>query len=74
MTRQPQTLWWNPLATINGVEEAARLADHFIEEIRGVGSSDPFWPLAAGDLLMCLFLAAANSGARSPTSKPGCPT
>ncbi|TCB89435.1 conjugal transfer protein TraG [Micromonospora zingiberis] len=62
VTRQPQTLWWDPLATINGVEEAARLADHFIQEIRGVGSSDPFWPLAAGDLLMCLFLAAANSG------------
>ncbi|MFY1633716.1 type IV secretory system conjugative DNA transfer family protein [Solwaraspora sp. WMMB335] len=62
VTRQPQTLWWDPLATINGVEDAARLADHFIQEIRGVGSSDPFWPLAAGDLLTCLFLAAANSG------------
>ena len=62
VTRQPQALWWCPLATVTGVEEAARLADHFIQEIRGVGSSDPFWPLAAGDLLMCLFLAAANSG------------
>ncbi len=61
VTRQPQTFWWDPLATINGVEDASRLADHFIQEIRGVGSSDPFWPLAAGDLLTCLFLAAAHA-------------
>lgn len=62
VTHQPQTFWWDPLATVTGVEQAARLADHFIQEIRGVGSSDPFWPLAAGDLLACLFLAAAGSG------------
>ena len=62
VTRQPQQFWWDPLATVTAVEEAARLADHFIQEIRGVGSSDPFWPLAAGDLLTCLFLAAAHSG------------
>jgi type IV secretory pathway TraG/TraD family ATPase VirD4 len=62
VTRQPQTFWWDPLSTVTAVEDAARLADHFIQEIRGVGSSDPFWPLAAGDLLTCLFLAAADSG------------
>ncbi|GIJ67943.1 hypothetical protein Voc01_028600 [Virgisporangium ochraceum] len=62
VTRQPQGFWWDPLAAVSTVEEAARLADHFIQEIRGVGSSDPFWPLAAGDLLTCLFLAAASSG------------
>ena len=62
VTRQPQTFWWDPLATVTTVEEATRLSDHFIQEIRGVGSSDPFWPLAAGDLLTCLFLAAASSG------------
>jgi type IV secretory pathway TraG/TraD family ATPase VirD4 len=62
VTRQPQTFWWDPLSAVATVEEAARLADHFIQEIRGVGSSDPFWPLAAGDLLTCLFLAAANAG------------
>ena len=62
VTRQPQTFWWDPLSTVTTVEEAARLSDHFVQEIRGVGSSDPFWPLAAGDLLTCLFLAAANSG------------
>ena len=62
VTRQEQRFWWDPLATVTGVEEAARLADHFIQEIRGVGSSDPFWPLAASDLLTCLFLAAASTG------------
>lgn len=62
VTRQPQGFWWDPLSTMSTVEQAARLADHFIQEIRGVGSSDPFWPLAAGDLLTCLFLAAASSG------------
>ncbi|MDG4833031.1 TraM recognition domain-containing protein [Solwaraspora sp. WMMD1047] len=62
ITRQPQRLWWDPLAGISGAEEAGRLADHFIQEIRGTGSSDPFWPLAAGDLLTCLFLAAAGTG------------
>jgi len=62
VTRQPQRFWWDPLSTVTTVEDAARLADHFVVEIRGVGSSDPFWPLAAGDLLTCLFLAAATSG------------
>lgn len=62
VTRQPQSFWWDPLSTISTVEEAARFADHFTQEIRGVGSSDPFRPLAAGDLLTCLFLAAASSG------------
>ena len=62
VTRQPQTFWWDPLATVTTVEEATRLSEHFIQEIRGVGSSEPFWPLAAGDLLTCLFLAAASSG------------
>lgn len=63
ITRQPQQLWWNPLSTVTTIADATRLADHFIQEIRGVGSSDPFWPLAAGDLLTCLFLAAAHSQA-----------
>jgi type IV secretory pathway TraG/TraD family ATPase VirD4 len=63
VTRQPQRFWVDLLAGVTTVEEAARLAEHFIQEVRGVGSSDPFWPLAAGDLLACLFLAAAHSGA-----------
>jgi len=63
ITHTPQTLWWNPLAAVTSVEQAARLADHFVQEIRTPGVGDAFWPLAAADLLTCLFLAAAHSGA-----------
>jgi hypothetical protein len=62
ITHTPQAFWWNPLATVTSVEEAARLADHFVQEIRTPGVGDVFWPLAAADLLTCLFLAAAHSG------------
>jgi type IV secretory pathway TraG/TraD family ATPase VirD4 len=63
ITHTPQAFWWNPLTTVTTVEEAARLADHFVQEIRTPGVGDVFWPLAAADLLTCLFLAAAHSGA-----------
>jgi type IV secretory pathway TraG/TraD family ATPase VirD4 len=62
ITRSRQTFWWNPLATVTSLEEASRLADHFVQEIRTPGIGDVFWPLAASDLLTCLFLAAAHSG------------
>ena len=62
ITYGPQQLWWNPLRTVANVEEATRLAEHFVQEIRSPGSGDVFWPLAAADLLTCLFLAAAHSG------------
>jgi type IV secretory pathway TraG/TraD family ATPase VirD4 len=62
ITHTPQTFWWNPLAAVNTLEQAARLADHFVQEIRTPGIGDLFWPLAAADLLTCLFLAAAGSG------------
>jgi type IV secretory pathway TraG/TraD family ATPase VirD4 len=60
ITHTDQQLWWNPLRTITTVEEATRLADHFVQEIRSPGIGDVFWPLAAADLLTCLFLAAAH--------------
>lgn len=63
ITHTPQAFWWNPLATVATVEEASRLSDHFVQEIRTPGVGDVFWPLAAADLLTCLFLAAAHSGA-----------
>jgi type IV secretory pathway TraG/TraD family ATPase VirD4 len=53
-----QTWWWNPLAAVRGVEDADRLAGHFIQEIRGDRPGD-FWAAAAGDLLASLLLAAA---------------
>ncbi|OHV56278.1 conjugal transfer protein TraG [Frankia sp. CgS1] len=58
----PQTWWWNPLAAVHAVEDADRLAGHFLQEIRGEKTGGDFWQAAAGDLLAALFLAAATSG------------
>lgn len=58
-----QTWWWNPLRGIDTVEEAHRLAGHFIQEVRGdARSGRDFWTSAAHDLLTSLLLAAALSG------------
>ncbi|KDA40858.1 type IV secretory system conjugative DNA transfer family protein [Frankia sp. BMG5.23] len=54
-----QTWWWNPLAAVAGVEDADRLAGHFLQEIRD--KNRDFWSAAAGDLLASLLLAAAVS-------------
>lgn len=61
ITYTEQRMWWNPLRAVTGVEEATRLAEHFVQEIRSPGTGDVFWPLAAADLLTSLFLAAAFS-------------
>ncbi|WP_206691048.1 type IV secretory system conjugative DNA transfer family protein [Quadrisphaera sp. INWT6] len=57
----PQTWWWNPLRGVDTVEEAHRLAGHFVQEVRGTRDKD-FWSSAAHDLLTGLLLAAAVSG------------
>ena len=59
-----RTWWWNPLRAVTTVEEAHRLAGHFVQEIRGTGrqTGSDFWTAAAHDLLTSLFLAAAVSG------------
>ena len=64
ITHEPQSWWWNPLATIDNVEDAFRLADHFVQQIRhGSKSGEDFWIMAAQDLLTCFILAAAlNDG------------
>ena len=54
--------WWNPLRAVTTVEEAARLAGHFIQEVRGDRGDRDFWSSAAHDLLTGLLLAAAVSG------------
>jgi len=56
-----RTWWWNPLAGVRSVEDADRLASHFMQEIRG-GSGGDFWVKAGGDLLASLLLAAAVDG------------
>ena len=56
----PQTWWWNPLAAIDTVEDAFRLADHFVQQIRhGSKSGEDFWIMAAQDVLTSFILAAA---------------
>lgn len=65
VTYAEQTWWWNPLSAVDTVEEAYRLAGHFVQEVRGgaggrLDSAD-FWMSAAQDLLTQLVLAAAVS-------------
>ncbi len=62
ITRTGRRWWWNPLTAIRSVEDAARMASHFIQPIRRDKGED-FWLLAAEDLLTSFFLAAAGAGA-----------
>ena len=56
----PQTFTWDPLAGVASVEDAHRLAGHFIAEVRDAARGDrDFWTAAALDLLTGLLLAAA---------------
>lgn len=57
-----QTWWWNPLRGVTNIEEAHRLAGHFIQEVRGDRGQRDFWTSAAHDLLTGLMLAASLSG------------
>lgn len=61
ITRGVQTWCWDPLSGLTSVEQAHRLAGHFVQEIRTEGRYD-FWSSAAHDLLTSLLLAAAVSG------------
>lgn len=62
ITHAAQTWWWNPLAAIATVEDANRLADHFVQQIRNGENGEDFWSLGALDLLTSLILAAAVEG------------
>ncbi|MEU3455392.1 type IV secretory system conjugative DNA transfer family protein [Micromonospora sp. NPDC006766] len=55
----PQRWWWNPLAAVEDVEDAHRLANHFVQQVRNSQGSDDFWIQGALDLLTSLILAAA---------------
>jgi type IV secretory pathway TraG/TraD family ATPase VirD4 len=57
----PQTWWWNPLRGLTTVEEAERLAGHFVGTVEDERSRD-IWGPAASELLASLLLAAAVSG------------
>ena len=60
ITRSGQRWWWNPLASIRTVEDATRMASHFLQPIRR-GKGEDFWITAAEDLLTSFILAAAVS-------------
>lgn len=62
ITYEQQSWWWNPLAAVTGIEEAHRLAEHFVQQIRTGQGGDDFWVLGALDLLTSLILAAAVDG------------
>jgi len=57
-----RTWWWNPLRGVTSVEEAHRLAGHFVQEVRSEQRGRDFWTSAAQDLLTGLLLAAGVSG------------
>ncbi len=57
----PQSWWWDPLAGLDSVEEAERLAGHFVLTVEDERSKD-IWGPAAQELLAGLLLAAKTSG------------
>jgi type IV secretory pathway TraG/TraD family ATPase VirD4 len=61
ITWQPQAFWWNLLQGLRTVEDAHRLAGHFVLTVADEHRRD-LWGPAAQDLLAALFLAAASAG------------
>ncbi len=61
ITQQPQAWWWDLLRGLCTVEDAHRLAGHFVLTVADEHRRD-LWGPAAQDLLAALFLAAASSG------------
>jgi len=60
ITHQPQGWWWDLLRGLTTVEDAHRLAGHFVLTVSDEHRRD-LWGPAAQDLLAALFLAAASS-------------
>ncbi|MEU0237609.1 TraM recognition domain-containing protein [Nocardiopsis sp. NPDC006198] len=61
ITHTPQQWWWNPLQGISNVEDAFRLAGHFVLTVDD-GQNKDLWGPAAADLLCAFILAAAGAG------------
>lgn len=72
ITHSSREMWWDMLASARTIEGAGRLASHFIAATTDEKARGDFWMGAAKNLLTALFHAAAVSGARPPTSSPGC--
>jgi len=58
---QPQEFWVDLLSAVTNVENANRLASHFVLTVEDPGKRE-LWGPAAQTLLSCLFLAASTSG------------
>ena len=58
----PQSWWWDPLRGLDTVEEAERLASHFVLTVDDERSKRDIWGPAAQELLTSLFLAARLTG------------
>ncbi|QVJ03486.1 type IV secretory system conjugative DNA transfer family protein (plasmid) [Nocardiopsis eucommiae] len=61
ITHTEQLWWWNPLQGITSVEDAFRLAGHFVLTVDD-GQNKDMWGPAAADLLCAFILAAAGAG------------
>src|SRR5664280_1109856 len=61
ITYAAQSWWWNPLRGLAGVEEAERLASHFVLTVDDERTRD-IWGPAAQELVAALLLAAARAG------------
>lgn len=78
ITHQPQRWWWNPLLGLTTVEDADRLAGHFVLTVADERQRD-LWGPAAQDLLASLMLAAAGTSrslrhVATWLNEPGVPT
>jgi Domain of unknown function (DUF4913)/TraM recognition site of TraD and TraG len=56
-----RAMWWDMIAQAETMEGAERLASHFVTQVMS-DAADPFWSLAAGDVLVGLFRAAWHVG------------
>lgn len=56
-----QAMSWNPLAAVDSIDDARRLASHFMQEVSAGARESDFWSSAALGLLASLILAARVS-------------
>ncbi|WP_089157716.1 type IV secretory system conjugative DNA transfer family protein [Micromonospora sp. NBS 11-29] len=58
-----RAMWWDMLGGCRTIEDARRLAGHFVSSVNDDSSKRDFWIAAAQNTLTALFLAAAHGGA-----------
>ncbi|MEU8828852.1 TraM recognition domain-containing protein [Streptomyces sp. NPDC048636] len=61
VAQSERAMWWDMIAQAETTEGAERLASHFVAQVMSE-SADPFWALAAGDVLAGYFRAAWHDG------------